>query len=397
MPTRYRRLLLVAGMASLLDSAAIVTVGSALPVWRAAFVLNAWTVGLLSSAMTASIAAGAFVGGRIADRIGSTRVFAAAIALYVAGATVLVAAPSTAALLVGVTVLGLASGADLPASLALLAENAPAAVRGHLVALTQVMWTLGIVAATLTALLVAPFALAGTRVAFAALAIAAVCTYLARRTMIVDASLLGLRGREQRGPDGVGQARGAQPSSLVLIAVFYVLYTLVANTFGAFRTYFLVVVGGAGQTLATAISFALTLLGLVGTVVFSVLVDTRWRRRIFPFGAALLCASQVVIAVTAAESFTVVVLALVAYTLAYPYVGEGLYKVWAQEWASPQLRSTFQGTTIAIARIAAAAFALVTPTLMARNPGALFWLLSGCALGSGIVGSVVVRRRTGVA
>ena len=386
-------------MASLLDSAAIVSVGSALPVWRTAFGLDNWAVGFVGSALTGSIALGALLGGRLADVGGRARVFAAALVLYVAGAVVLATAQSTAALLTGVMVLGFASGADLPASLALVAETAPSAVRGRLVALTQVMWTLGIVVASLLAFVVSPFDLAGTRAAFTVLAVGATLTLLGRRATTEVGYEGACSGQEQGDPasdtsSSTASAAGVnRASSLVLIAVFYVLYTLIANTFGAFRTYFLVVVGGTGQTLATAISFALTLLGLGGTLVFSTLVDGRWRRKIFPFAAAVLVTSQIAIAVTAAQSLTVVLLALVAYALAYPYVGEGLYKVWVQEWATPRTRSTFQGGSIAIARAAAAVFALVTPTLMSRHPAVLFWLLSGCALAASVIGIVIGRRQ----
>ena len=79
--------------------------------------------------------------------------------------------------------------------------------------------------------------------------------------------------------------------------------------------------------------------------------------------------------------------ALLLYALAYPYVGEGLYKVWAQETIGPASRATFQGATIAGARAVAALFALATPWLLAHDPALLFWLLaviaSATVLGAG--------------
>jgi inositol transporter-like SP family MFS transporter len=105
----------------------------------------------------------------------------------------------------------------------------------------------------------------------------------------------------------------------------------------------------------------------------------------------LLVASQALLAVTVGASLTMTCVALVLYALAYPYVGEGLYKVWAQEAAAPHQRATFQGATIAAARAAAALFALVTPALMARDPQVLFGILTAAALTSVLLGYAVIR------
>ncbi|UMG93985.1 MFS transporter [Nocardioides sp. TF02-7] len=387
---RTTRLALVAGMASLLDSAAIVSVGSALPLWRSHLGLDDWSVGLVSSSMTLSIAAGALLGGRLADRLGRRRVFSATVGLYAVGAAWVAAAQTLEQLVAGVVVLGAASGADLPASIALVAERTPAEVRGRMVALTHVLWTVGIVTATAMAVVASPAGLAGARAAFVVLALGALGTLVARRRAVLAAP------RSERldsgpAPPAAG-GRSGLSRRLLLIAAFYVVYTLVANTFGSFRTYFLVVEGGATQTGATVISFAVTLLGLAGTVVFSAIADTRWRRRVYPAAGALLVGAQVLVAASGAGSLGLVVAALVAYSLAYPYAGEGLYKVWAQESVRPDLRATFQGATIAAARAAAALFALVTPSLMSWSPAGLFWVLAACAATAMAIGALVQRR-----
>ena len=146
-------------------------------------------------------------------------------------------------------------------------------------------------------------------------------------------------------------------------------------------------IGGADQTLATGISFGVTVLGLLGTVVFSAIADSPWRRRVYPVAAVVLVASQALLAVTVGGSLTMTCVALVLYALAYPYVGEGLYKVWAQDVAGPHQRATFQGGTIAAARAAAALFALATPWLLAHHPALLFWLLAIIAAATVLVGN----------
>jgi inositol transporter-like SP family MFS transporter len=386
------RLVLVAGAASLLDSAAIISVGSALPLWRSAFQLDDVHVGAVSAVLTIGIALGALVGGPVADRMGHRRVFTATVLLYAVGAAVVGAAWSAAVLIVGAALLGLGSGANLPASIALVADRVPWTVRGRMVAATHVMWTLGIVLASAAAFAVSPWGLRGMRAVFLALACAALVA-LAGRRQVVPGLPRGHQAQQERGvgDPSVGAATTKRTRVLVLIALFYVVYTLVANTFGSFRTYLLVVVGGADQTLATGISFGVTVLGLAGTVAFSMVADSPWRRRVYPVAAVLLVASQALLALTVGGSLAMTCVALVLYALAYPYVGEGLYKVWAQEASAPHQRATFQGGTIAAARAAAALFALATPALMARDPQLLFGMLAAAALTAVLLGYAVMR------
>ncbi|NPD04829.1 MFS transporter [Nocardioides sp. zg-1308] len=393
-PRHVERLVLVAGSASLLDSAAIISVGSALPLWRSQLRLDDVEVGVVSATMTIAIALGALAGGWLADRLGRRRVFTATVALYAFGAALVALAGSRTGLVAGVAVLGLGSGADLPASIALVAGRVPARLRGRMVAATHVMWTVGIVLASAAAFAVSPFGLPGMRAVFGALALGALATLAARRRAVppdLDPDLGPDPGAAAGPRTGAGEVAAAPVARgdvrvLVAVALFYLLYTLVANTFGSFRTYLLVTVGDASQAGATAISFGMTLVGLVGTVAFSAIADSRWRRTVYPFAAVALVCSQAMLSLTVGQSLSATVAALVLYALAYPYVGEGLYKVWAQESVSPAARATFQGATIAGARAAAALFALVTPSLLADDPAVLFWLLTVIAAAAVLVG-----------
>ena len=378
------RLVLVAGSASLLDSAAIISVGSALPLWRSELGLGSVEVGVVSATLTLAIAVGALTGGVLADRVGRSRVFGVTVGLYAVGAATVALADDRGVLVVGVAVLGLGSGADLPASIALVAERVPSDLLARTVAATHVLWTVGIVLASAAAFVVSPLGLGGMRGVFAALAVAALAALAARRRMLPGPSVArpGSPVVERRVPD-----RGGAVRALATIAVFYGLYTLVANTFGSFRTYLLVVVGGTTQEVATAIAFGATLVGLVGTVVFSAVAGGSWRRRLYPVAGAGLVLSQVLLALTVGQSLGLTVAALLLYALAYPYVGEGLYKVWAQETVGSASRATFQGATIAGARAVAALFALATPWLLAHEPALLFWLLASIATATVLVGS----------
>lgn len=387
---RHAALTLATGMASLLDSSAIIAVGLGLALWRDAFDLDVWMVGATSASLTVAIAVGALVGGRLGDLLGRTRVFTATVLLYAAGAAVVAVAPTAGWLLPGLAVLGLASGADLPTSLAVLAERAPAGARGRLVASTHVLWTAGVVLTTAAGLALSGQGLGGIRVVFGVLALLALGTAFLR-----GASISSLPVQPAPPPVTVGGGLLSDRAfvvPLVLTGAYYTLYTLVAGTFGSFRTYLLVVVGGASQTTATAIALVTGLVGLAGTVLFALIADSAWRPRLFPAGVVGYATALVLLVLSGGTALPVVALALVVQNLSFPFVGDALYKVWTQELFTAETRSTAQGATICVARLCAGGFALVTPALVRASPTALFALLLVLTAGVGAIGPFVARR-----
>ncbi|QYN18784.1 MFS transporter [Amycolatopsis sp. DSM 110486] len=403
--SRHWMLAVAAGMASLLDSGAIISVGLGLALWKKAFDLDVWTVGVLGSALTLFIAVGSLTGGRLADLVGRGRMFSLTILVYAAAAVTVALAPSAPVLVTGVIVLGMAAGADLPTSLAVLSERAPEGTQGRLVAFTHVMWTIGVVIATLLGFAVSGLGVPGISLIFGILAVLAVATFVFRsfyppfRRLEQEAQVrYTTAGVDPDKALPVGALLRNRTSLLLiaLTALFYLFFTLVANTFGSFKTYFLVTVGGTTQTVATGLSFGTTLVGLVGTIVFTRIADTKWRSRFFATGVVVFIACQLLIAVTGGVVLPAMIAALVLYNVSFPFVGEALYKIWTQESFPVNARATVQGFTIAIARFIAAAFALVTPALIAWSPAGLYYLLAVFALVSGLVGTLIIRRlRTG--
>ncbi|WP_326836848.1 MFS transporter [Amycolatopsis rhabdoformis] len=398
---RHWLLAVAAGMASLLDSGAIISVGLGLALWKKAFDLDVWTVGVLGSALTLFIAVGSLTGGRLADLLGRGRMFSMTILLYAAAAVTVALAPSAPVLVTGVIVLGIAAGADLPTSLAVLSERAPEGTQGRLVAFTHVMWTIGVVIVTLLGFAVSGLGVSGVSLIFGILAVLAVATFVFR-AFYPPFRRLEEEARARNTTADVDPSKALPISALLrnrnslllitLTALFYLFFTLVANTFGSFKTYFLVTVGGTTQTVATGLSFGTTLIGLVGTIAFTRIADTKWRSRFFAAGVVVFILCQLLIAVTGGVVLPAMIVALVLYNLAFPFVGEALYKIWTQESFPVNARATVQGFTIAIARFIAAAFALVTPALIAWSPTGLYLLLAVFALVSGLVGTVIIRR-----
>ncbi|MFF4522738.1 MFS transporter [Streptomyces bluensis] len=398
---RHWMLAVAAGMASFLDSGAIISVGLGLALWKESFGLDLWTVGVLGSTLTLFIAVGALTGGRVADLFGRGRVFSLTILLYAVAAVAVALAPNSTVLVVGVVLIGMAAGADLPTSIAVLSERAPAGAQGRLVAFTHVMWTAGVVFATSLGFAVSTLGTFGIRLIFATLAALAVATF-AFRAFYTPFRQLEAESDARHTSSGVDPLRALPLRTLfrdrtfrvmiLLTALFYLFFTLVANTFGSFKTYFLVEVGDTSQTVATALSFVTTLIGLAGTIVFTRIADTRWRSRFFAAGVAVFASCQLLIAVTGGVILPAMIAALVLYNIGFPFVGEALYKIWTQESFPVNARATVQGATMAIARFIASAFALVTPALIDWSPSGLYYLLTFFALVSGFIGMLIIRR-----
>ncbi|MGW9112125.1 MFS transporter [Microbacterium sp. NPDC055683] len=399
---RHWRLAVISGMASYLDSGVIIATGLSLAIWQATFGWNPLQLGVISSTLTFSIAIGALFGGRIADRFGRRRVFNIDVLVYVVGVALMVFANDFAFLLVGVVVAGLAAGADLPTSVAVVAEAAPEGGQGRLVAFTQVMWSIGIAMTTLIGFAVSTLGITGIRIIFGHLAVIGVVTWLLRvfnpevRRMEEEAS-----ARNDLSTT-TGSAAIALPlreifrnrtfvTAILLTGGFYVAWNLMANTIGQFKAYMLITIAGADQSATTAISFGATLLSIVGGFLFARIADTRLRAPLFFVGAIAQIIAMALGAITMGQFLIVMIAWLSIYSLAYPFAGEALYKVATQENFPVNARATVQGITYAASRFIVAGFAFVTPTIVNASPGAILWLLVGFAAAAAVIGSFLVR------
>ena len=154
--TRPWKTAILAGMASYLDAGAIVTTGIALVLYSATLGIDPGTLGLLSGLLTLFFAVGAIIGGRLGDRYGRKRVYSVTLILFAVGVGLLAGAVAVPMLFVGVILTGLAIGADLPVSLAMIAEEAPEGKKGKMIVFSGMLWLLGILVPILLSIGVAP-------------------------------------------------------------------------------------------------------------------------------------------------------------------------------------------------------------------------------------------------
>src|SRR5690606_22749634 len=126
---------------------------------------------------------GALVGGWLCDRFGRKRIYQWDMLVYAAGMALLVFASAPWMIVTGFLIVGLAVGADIPASWSLIAEQAPDDRRGKHSGVAQVLWYLGPVVVLLMSLALTGLGILGARIVFAHLLVIALGLTLLRSRM----------------------------------------------------------------------------------------------------------------------------------------------------------------------------------------------------------------------
>ncbi|MEU3851194.1 MFS transporter [Streptomyces sp. NPDC029554] len=383
----------LSGMASYLDAGLIVSISVNLAIYRDSYDMGVWTAGAVSALVTGCIAVGSLVGGRLADLFGRRRVYNWDIFCFALGALVITLAPDDVTLLVGVFVAGLAAGADLPTSLAVVSDAAPSWARGRLVAFTQVMWMLGITVAVFLGFVLSTTGMTGARLITGQLAVAALVTWALRSRLKLPGAHEPDAAQPQDAPRGISLKNVWTRAALLPMTatfVFYVTWGLGANTFGQFGTYLLVTVSDASQSLATGINLAFIPIGVLLTFAFVRVADSPWRDRLFHVAAVVQILAFVIASLTAGALAGMLVF-FVLYQLSNPFAGEANYKVWSQLTLPADTRGTTQGLTYALSRGVFAIAAFFTPALADHSPAVLLWTITACMTAAAFAGVFIIR------
>src|SRR5690348_11037396 len=194
----------LAGLANYIDAGSIVSGSAALALWATAYGLSPTFIGMLGafSANAISAGLGALVGGRLCDLFGRKKIYQYDMLFYAVGMLWLVFAVQPWMIVVGFILVGLAVGADIPASWSLIAEMAPSGQRGKHSGVAQVLWYLGPVAVLTMFLVLAPLGVLGARLVFAHLAIVALVLTLLRSRMKESVLWEEARARKASGAGG---------------------------------------------------------------------------------------------------------------------------------------------------------------------------------------------------
>ncbi len=394
MSTRYAwRVAALAGMASYLDAGSIVTSGTALVLYKDRFGLSLDQIGQLSFLLTFLFAFGALVGGRLGDRFGRRKVFTITLALLCVGISLMAFADRTSILYIGTGIIGLCIGADLPVSMAMIAEEAPPGAKGKMVAFSHALWMLAIVTVSLVQTLVGHLGATGARIMWLHLLVVAVIVVLLRAGMRESAEWSAAKGKVRKSDIGAVAQLAKPPylAKVVSLALFYGVVNLSANTSGQFGTLLYTRLGGITVSEAGTITMGTLGVGLLMTFAFMRIVDRPNRMAWFLGGGVIYIAGQTLPLVFGFHAWTLIGWTLLS-SIGGAFAGEPMWKIWSQELFPTLLRTTAQGATTFFTRVLAALAALVTPHLLEAGPDVLFMTLTGAVAATTLLGWLVIRR-----
>ncbi|GAA3026724.1 MFS transporter [Microbacterium dextranolyticum] len=393
----------VCGMATFVDAAATTGIAVALVLFQSpapgAAGLTFDQVGLLTGVLTAGVAVGSLVGGRLADRFGRRRVFLVTMTLIVLGSLTPFLGVSIGLLLPGIALIGLGVGADLPAALASISEAATDRNRGKILVFSNLLGGFGILLAVLIGIFFGALGETGGRIMFAAFGGVGIVVLLLRLTIPESASWIAARDERLSGVQTVRAERGRLRDfgrapyrrPFVTLLVYYTLASVAVSVAGSFGPFVAVNVAGIPVNEYQTWTLLAMPAAILGAVWFMAVADTRWRMSYFVAGSIAVVAANLVPVVFGFTLPALIVSVLVS-TFAGAFCFETIMKVWTQESFPTMLRSTAQGTVYAVARFATAGFNVVTPALLVLNPSGVYAGVSIVAALGFFIGWVGFRR-----
>ncbi len=366
-------------MASFIDLFSLYSTATALVIYQKHFHFTNLQYGILTSAITFAIALGAAVGGRLGDHFGRKRVFSVTMLVIAVGSLTLTVSHTFILLFIGIVLVGLGTGADLPVSLSTGVEAAGDKQRGKVVGISAILWLTGAIGEDALAILVGGWGIKGGQILFLSPGIIALIIFVLR--LFLPESETWMQAQKER-KEGIHTVRADEahftdlfkpPYRKPFIALigFYGLENICSNTVGQLGTWVNVNIIHMSVSMSSAISFATVLLGIVAAVVFMCFVDTPKRKWLLYIGAIIYIPGFLAFVI---GGFTPIMWMVVGSCaqIGGTIAGEPLMKILCQESFPTLLRTTAQGAVISIGRLTAAIAAIFTETIVAAAPSASY-------------------------
>lgn len=390
---------ILAGLANYIDAGSIVAGAAALALWVKAYGLSTDFVGMIGAFGPNAIAAGigALIGGRLCDLFGRKRIYQYDMLFYAFGMLWLVFAMNAWMIVIGFFLVGLAVGADIPASWSLIAEMAPDKKRGKHSGVAQVLWYLGPVVVLVMFLILEPLGLLGARIVFAHLAILALALTFLRSRMKesqrwVDAQQSGETAQRGRWQDLFTRQH---IGSMAFLTGMYLFWNLWAGTNGFFFPYILSTVGDQSHAMSVAVLALSFILGMLSIYfIFMKLADKVNQRLLFAISAITQVIGMSLLALFPL-TLTVAIIHVFLMSVGGGFGAQSFFQLWSSEMFPTALRATAQGVMFAMVRIVLGVFTFFVPWLTATGFTTLAWILVGFLAISGVIGFIWAPRNEG--
>ncbi|MCX8476561.1 MAG: MFS transporter [Sphingomonas sp.] len=390
---------ILAGLANYIDAGSIVAGSVALALWKEIYGLSDNFIGLIGafSANAISAGVGALIGGVLCDKFGRKKIYQYDMLFYAFGMLFLVFASAPWMIVLGFVLVGLAVGADIPASWSLIAEQAPDDKRGAHSGVAQLLWYLGPVAVLVAAYFLQPWGITGIRWLFAHLAVLAIALTFLRSRMRESqrweeaqaasaGQALSRNWRELFSPRYLG--------AMLFLAAMYGFWNLWAG-YNGFFTPFLIAQNNLPAWTATMLPASYFLIGMFSILgIFMTLSDKVNQRLLFGISAALHVVGMALLAIFGFK-LEIVILHVIIMGVAGGFGAQSFFQLWSAELFPTAIRSTAQGATFAIVRIGLGIWSLAVPTLAAHDFTTLAWILTGFLVASGVIGLIWAPRNEG--
>jgi inositol transporter-like SP family MFS transporter len=398
-PDHKWRNTILAGLANYIDAGSIVAGSVALGLWKAQYGLTDGFIGLIGafSANAISAGIGALIGGILCDKFGRKKIYQYDMLFYAFGMLWLVFASAPWMIVLGFVLVGLAVGADIPASWSLIAEQAPDKKRGAHSGVAQLLWYLGPVAVLVAAYFLQPWGIIGMRWLFGHLVVLAIALTFLRSRMQESQ-----RWEESQAKSG-GQALShrwrelfspAYFGAMLYLAAMYGFWNLWAGYNGFFTPY-LIAQNNLPAWTATMLPAGYFLIGMFSIFgIFMTLSDKVDQRLLFGISAVMHVIGMALLAIFGFK-LEIVIAHVVIMGVAGGFGAQSFFQLWSAELFPTAIRSTAQGATFAIVRIGLGIWSLAVPTLAANDFTTLAWILTGFLVVSGVIGLAWAPRNQG--
>lgn len=390
---------ILAGLANYIDAGSIVAGAVALALWKREYGLDDSLLGLIAAFGPNAIAAGigALIGGRLCDLFGRKKIYQYDMLFYAFGMLWLVFSMNAWMVIIGFFLVGLAVGADIPASWSLIAEMAPDKKRGKHSGVAQLLWYLGPVVVLVMALALDSLGLLGARIIFAHLAVLAIALTFLRSKMKesqrwVEAQQSGESAQRGRWQDLFTRQH---IGSMAFLAGTYLFWNLWAGTNGFFFPYILSTVGSQTQAVSVAVQTLSFVLGMASIFfIFMKLADKVNQRLLFGISAVTQVIGMALLAIFPL-TLTVAIIHVFLMSVGGGFGAQSFFQLWSSEMFPTALRATAQGLMFAVVRIVLGVFSFFVPALVATGFHTLAWILVGFLAISGLIGFVWAPRNEG--